>query len=170
MNKPSGWMDEGHTPPMAEVLIPNAGPGPSIRGTYPVISWVQARNWREIIHSDQTAGYAHLPCPVECSASTFVLRVRGISMLPKFEDGDLIFVGASNVTVTLSLVDPMGPLFAGPASANRGSAVRIFTSKSAALLITLRTSIFIPPSTPNLGLLNGALETVPSVGSTIATI
>ena len=89
MNKPSGWMDEGHKPPMAEVAVLN---GLGIRDTYPVISWVQARNWREIIHSDQTVGYARLPCPVECSISTFVLRVRGISMLPKFEDGDLIFV------------------------------------------------------------------------------
>jgi SOS-response transcriptional repressor LexA len=33
-----------------------------------------------------------LPCPVRCSKDTFVLRVRGESMEPKFHDGDLIFV------------------------------------------------------------------------------
>ena len=33
-----------------------------------------------------------LPCPVRCSPDTFVLRVRGESMEPKFHDGDLIFV------------------------------------------------------------------------------
>ena len=35
---------------------------------------------------------AYLSCPVRCSAGTFVLRVRGESMEPRFRDGDLIFV------------------------------------------------------------------------------
>ena len=38
---------------------------------------------------------AHLPCPVRCSAGTFVLRVRGESMEPRFRDGDLIFVDSA---------------------------------------------------------------------------
>ena len=33
-----------------------------------------------------------LPCPVACSKDSFVLRVRGESMEPKFHDGELIFV------------------------------------------------------------------------------
>lgn len=33
-----------------------------------------------------------LPCPVPCSQRTYVLRVKGASMEPKFGNGDLIFV------------------------------------------------------------------------------
>jgi SOS-response transcriptional repressor LexA len=33
-----------------------------------------------------------LPCPVHCSQGTYVLRVKGASMEPKFANGDLIFV------------------------------------------------------------------------------
>ena len=37
-------------------------------------------------------GVELLPCPVRCSPESFVLRVRGTSMEPKFHEGDLIFV------------------------------------------------------------------------------
>ena len=37
-------------------------------------------------------GQELLPCPVSCSNDSYVLRVRGVSMEPKFHDGDLIFV------------------------------------------------------------------------------
>ena len=33
-----------------------------------------------------------LRCPMRCSPDTFVLRVHGESMDPRFRDGDLIFV------------------------------------------------------------------------------
>ena len=58
-----------------------------------LISWVQAGEWTEIAGNFEL-GEAEdlLPCPVPCSADTFVLRVRGESMEPKFHDGELIFV------------------------------------------------------------------------------
>ncbi|MCY4264688.1 MAG: S24 family peptidase, partial [Gammaproteobacteria bacterium] len=31
-------------------------------------------------------------CPIRCSPESFVLRVRGASMQPRFNEGDLIFV------------------------------------------------------------------------------
>lgn len=65
--------------------------GPTIKGRYPLISWVAAGAWSDITElpiEDATL----YPCPVACSARTFVLRVQGISMEPTFRDGDLIFI------------------------------------------------------------------------------
>ncbi|PKH91412.1 XRE family transcriptional regulator [Pseudoalteromonas sp. 78C3] len=69
----------------------NVTPGPSIKATAPLISWVQAGAWSEI--SEIKAYDAErFMCPVNCSDLTFVLKVQGISMEPKFDEGDLIFV------------------------------------------------------------------------------
>jgi SOS-response transcriptional repressor LexA len=97
MSKPVGWMDEPHdeAPRQQPAGTPetNAEPGPDIRGLHPLISWVQAGEWSEI-----SEGYIPpyeselLPCPVTCSDETFVLRVRGSSMEPRFNEGDLIFI------------------------------------------------------------------------------
>ena len=69
MGKPHGWMDESHQDFMEERARYNAEPGPALGDAEDL-----------------------LPCPVRCSPDTFVLRVRGESMEPKFHDGDLIFV------------------------------------------------------------------------------
>ncbi len=95
MGKPHGWMDEPHddTPiPEKKGGVPNAEPGPDIRGLHPLISWVQAGEWAEIAGAFEL-GEAEdlLPCPVRCSKDTFVLRLKGQSMEPRFHDGDLIF-------------------------------------------------------------------------------
>tara|TARA_B110000211_G_scaffold232701_1_gene297039 strand:+ start:284 stop:922 length:639 start_codon:yes stop_codon:yes gene_type:complete len=69
----------------------NVAPGPTIKATAPLISWVQAGAWSEI--SEIKAYDAErFMCPVNCSDLTFVLKVQGISMEPKFDEGDLIFV------------------------------------------------------------------------------
>ena len=96
MRKPHGWMDESHendkVQPVTSKEI-NAHAGPDIRSLHPLISWVQAGEWTEIYE-----GYIPpyetelLPCPVRCSEQTFVLRVHGVSMEPRFHEGDLIFV------------------------------------------------------------------------------
>lgn len=93
MKKPQGWMD---TPP-AKGTRPheenNAHDGPDLRSLHPLISWVQAGNWYEVSESFVPAyGAELLPCPVRCSPESFVLRVRGSSMEPRFHEGDLIFV------------------------------------------------------------------------------
>ena len=91
MRKPDGWMDDFHA---GDHLDPgNAEPGPGAHSFRPLISWVQAGAWTEIAGSFSAEdAEAYLPCPVRCSAETFVLRVRGESMEPRFRDGDLIFV------------------------------------------------------------------------------
>lgn len=62
-----------------------------LQGQYPVLDWVQAGNWSTI---NETAKHEadHYPCPVKCSDKTFLLKVRGQSMAPTFNEGELIFV------------------------------------------------------------------------------
>ena len=91
MEKPDGWMDEFHAEDFPG--SGNAEPGPGAHSLRPLISWVQAGAWTEIAGSFSAENAkAYLPCPVRCSPGTFVLRVRGESMEPRFRDSDLIFV------------------------------------------------------------------------------
>ncbi|ATG57900.1 helix-turn-helix domain-containing protein [Pseudoalteromonas sp. NEC-BIFX-2020_002] len=69
----------------------NVSPGPTIKATAPLISWVQAGAWSEISEIKAYDAERYM-CPVNCSDLTFVLKVQGISMEPKFDEGDLIFV------------------------------------------------------------------------------
>jgi len=69
----------------------NVSPGPTIKATAPLISWVQAGAWSEITEV-KAYDAERFMCPVNCSDLTFVLKVQGISMEPKFDEGDLIFV------------------------------------------------------------------------------
>ena len=99
--KPTGWLDGIST---------NTEPGPDISGVVPLISWVQAGSWTEIIDNFSVGDAEEwLPCPVKHSPSTFVLRVRGESMFnrngrPSFVDGDLVFVDPERPAENGSLV------------------------------------------------------------------
>lgn len=69
----------------------NVAPGPALKSAVPLISWVQAGAWSEISEIKAYDAERYL-CPVKCSDLTFALKVQGVSMEPKFFDGDLIFV------------------------------------------------------------------------------
>lgn len=58
----------------------------------PILSWVAAGSWAnvEAVTFDDALGYA--PKPPNLSAQGFALKVRGQSMLPKFEPEDIIYV------------------------------------------------------------------------------
>ncbi|MEQ3528740.1 XRE family transcriptional regulator [Pseudoalteromonas sp. XMcav11-Q] len=71
--------------------LDNASIGPEIRNRLPLISWVQAGAWADIQEVSELEA-EHFLCPVNCSDKSFILRVQGVSMEPKFQDGDLIFV------------------------------------------------------------------------------
>lgn len=58
----------------------------------PLISWAQACETVLPKPSEQRIAENILPCPVRCSQGTFILRVKGASMEPRFYNGDLIFV------------------------------------------------------------------------------
>lgn len=91
MGKPDGWMDEFRGGDRPRPGGARFGPGPT--RLVPLISWVQAGAWTEIAGAFCAEdAESSLPCPVRCSEETFVLRVRGESMKPRFQDGDLIFV------------------------------------------------------------------------------
>lgn len=52
-----------------------------VRGKLPLISWVQAGNWTEIINNFQPGDAEDwIPCPFSHSKSAFILRVVGLSM------------------------------------------------------------------------------------------
>lgn len=71
----------------------NIEAGPHLAGLVPLISWVQAGDWGQVVDNLAPGdAEAWLPCPRRASAATFALRVRGISMEPRFQDGDIIFV------------------------------------------------------------------------------
>ena len=58
----------------------------------PLISWAQACETVLPKPSEQRIAENILPCPVRYSQGTFILRVKGASMEPRFYNGDLIFV------------------------------------------------------------------------------
>ncbi|WP_454688296.1 S24 family peptidase [Achromobacter aloeverae] len=64
-----------------------------MQGQVPLISWVQAGALTEVIdnYAPGDADVWHA-CPRRHGPHTFALRVRGVSMEPKFQDGDIIFV------------------------------------------------------------------------------
>ncbi|WP_018693555.1 LexA family protein [Algicola sagamiensis] len=84
------WLLHGKGSP-SDKPASNVAPGPELQGQYPLISWAQAENWESIDPSEKLSA-KHFPCPVECSDKTFVLKVSGVTMEPKFWEGDLIFV------------------------------------------------------------------------------
>jgi SOS-response transcriptional repressor LexA len=96
--------------PEEERVQYNVETGPDILGSVPLISWVQAGVWSETVDNFQPGDAEEwIPCPVKHSNKTFVLRVRGESMLnpysrPSFHDGDLIFVDPDRRAENGSLV------------------------------------------------------------------
>lgn len=97
MGKHEGWMDETHQTEWEQSSSgknkTNTDKKPDNQNLRPLISWIEAGERGEIAGSDKPKQDNELlPCPVQCSQSAYILRVRGISMEPKFHDGDLIFV------------------------------------------------------------------------------
>ncbi len=70
----------------------NVEPGPDVHQMVPEINWVQAGSWTTVSDNTPLDQANYHPCPVKCSPLTFALRVKGDSMLTRFEDGDLIYV------------------------------------------------------------------------------
>lgn len=88
----------------------NVAPGPEIRGMLPLISWVQAGNWAEVVDNFQVGDAEEwIPCPFPHGKNSFVLRVVGESMFdpsgPKsFSEGEFIAVDPSREATNRSLV------------------------------------------------------------------
>ncbi|WP_240988817.1 LexA family protein [Cupriavidus taiwanensis] len=71
----------------------NVEAGPDVRGKIPLVSWVQAGNWSEVSQGFTEADAEDwMPALRQMSKRAFALRVRGPSMEPKYQDGDIIYV------------------------------------------------------------------------------
>jgi len=78
--------------------FPNVEPAKEYQGEVPLISWVQAGHWSEVI-DNLAPGEAEewLPRMANLGPRAYALRVRGISMQnplgkPSYDDGDIIYV------------------------------------------------------------------------------
>lgn len=66
--------------------------GPDVKGTVPIISWVQAGAWNEAIDNLRTGEGERVQTTYRAKPHTYALRVRSDSMEPKFPDGCIIIV------------------------------------------------------------------------------
>lgn len=104
--KPNGWMDLVHefvdytaaesraryevNEKIQEPFRSNVATGPTVKRVVPLIAWERAGAEPAVDEIHPAQGY--YLCPVECSERTQVLQVKGISMEPRFRDGELIYV------------------------------------------------------------------------------
>lgn len=83
------WLAEGRGPKYRDG---NTLPGPAIRGCVPLISWVQAGAWSEVIDNLQPGEGERIETTYRASPNAYALRVRGDSMEPKFPKGCILIV------------------------------------------------------------------------------
>lgn len=91
------WLRYGKEPKLlpghVATFDENVSPGPDSRGQLPLISWVKAGEFCDVIDNfvpgDAEAWY---PCPVSHGPNAYILRVNGESMSPEYRDGELIFI------------------------------------------------------------------------------
>lgn len=89
------WLDTGDGHPWPDE---NVRPGPEMRGLVPLISYVQAGAWGDVVDGLLPGDASEwLPCPVKHGSSTFALEVEGESMFDpagrySYSHGDIIFV------------------------------------------------------------------------------
>lgn len=86
------WLLSG-TGRMSPDAESNIEPAPALRGRVPLISWVAAGDWCEA-HDPYQPGDAEMWLQVSANygARTYGLRVRGESMLPRFQEGEIIII------------------------------------------------------------------------------
>ncbi len=94
---PRGWMDviheEGTESVERKIEQENVIPGPDIRGKVPLISWVQAGDFAEVVdllHPGEA--FEWIETTVQQRAHTFALRVQNDSMEPDFPAGTILIV------------------------------------------------------------------------------
>lgn len=75
----------------------NVDQGPDIKGTVPLISWVQAGQWQDVIDELQPGEGERIPTTYKARRHTYALRVRNDSMVStegrhSFPEGCIIIV------------------------------------------------------------------------------
>lgn len=86
-NLPKGWLDG------ISNIATNTEPATGHKGKVPLISWVQAGEFRDANDQFQP-GYAdnYVETTVTVGVHTFALRVKGDSMEPNFPDGVILII------------------------------------------------------------------------------
>lgn len=77
--------------------LTNVSEGPEIKGLVPLISWVQAGQWTEVVDvCDLGLAETHIACPAPHGDQTYALRVHGDSMTSPhgrtYPEGAIIYV------------------------------------------------------------------------------
>lgn len=70
----------------------NLSSAPDIKGTVPLISWIQAGHWNEVIDNLHLGEGERIATTYRKRKHTYALRVRGDSMEPKFPEGAILIV------------------------------------------------------------------------------
>ncbi|MDA3979547.1 helix-turn-helix domain-containing protein [Gallibacterium sp. AGMB14963] len=60
--------------------------------SYPLISSIQAGNWTEVCDYKDKTGYEYIDSEIDAGEGSFFLRIGGMSMEPKFSEGDLVLI------------------------------------------------------------------------------
>lgn len=60
--------------------------------SYPLLSSIQAGVWTESCDFRDSLGYDYIDSEIDAGEDAFFLRVSGMSMEPKFSDGDLVLI------------------------------------------------------------------------------
>lgn len=87
------WLTTGRGPMRPSDNESNVEPGPDVRWKVPLISWVQAGVFSEsmdLLYPGDAESWHD--CPREHSHKTYALRIRGESMAPRFQPGEIIMV------------------------------------------------------------------------------
>lgn len=99
IGKGRGWMDHNHEIAMSSnVSHNNLEVGPDIKGKEPLISWVQAGVWQEVIDNYHPGdGEDWISTTANVSSQAFALRIKGDSMTnphgaPSLPEGSLVIV------------------------------------------------------------------------------
>lgn len=85
---PSGYLDSTDNLKMSS----NVESAPDLIGSVPLISWVQAGNWENVIDNLAPGEGERIQTTYKAKKHTYALRVRGDSMEPKFPSGCIIIV------------------------------------------------------------------------------
>lgn len=60
--------------------------------SYPLISSIQAGTWTDACDFHDSIGYDYIDTEIDAGEGAFFLRISGLSMEPKFSEGDLVLI------------------------------------------------------------------------------
>lgn len=88
----AGWLVTGKGPKLI-ANVPNVAPAPVGGKAIPLISYVQAGAWTDVVDNYQPGDADEfLLTDLELSSNAFALEIKGDSMLPEFKPGDRVII------------------------------------------------------------------------------